>query len=72
MNKTTEIRQASAVSKEERFQIAKAYLAMNDRQNLAEYNRLVDLRMKHPNGDSNNPDDFDEIDLRMDLLMYSS
>lgn len=70
MNKTTEIRKASEVSKEERFQIAKTYLAMNDRQNLAEYNRLVDLRMKHPNGDSNNPDDFDEIDLRMELLMY--
>lgn len=72
MIKSAEIRKASAVSKEERFQIAKSYLAMNDRQNLKEYQRLVDLRLKHPNGDSNNPDDFDEIDLRMDLLMYSS
>ena len=70
MTKSAEIRQASEVTKDERLKIAKEYLAMNDRQNLKEYNRLVDLRMKHPNGESNNPDDFDEIDLRMDLLMY--
>ena len=72
MTKSAEIRKASEVRKEERFQIAKEYLAMNDRQNLKEYQRLVDLRLKHPNDDdSNNPDEFDEIDLRMDLLMYS-
>jgi len=70
MTKSVEIRKASAVSKEERFQIAKTYLAMNDKQNIKEYHRLMDLRMKHPNGESNNPDDFDEIDLRMELLMY--
>ena len=72
MTKSVEIRKASAVSKEERLKIAKEYLAMNDKQNIKEYHRLMDLRTKHPNGDSNNPDDFDEIDLRMELLMYSS
>ena len=70
MTQSVEIRKAVDVTKDERLKIAKEYLAMNDRQNLKEYNRLMDLRTKYPNGDSNNPDDFDEIDLRIDLLMY--
>lgn len=65
------MRKASEVSMEERFKIAKEYTQMNDRQNLAEYNRLVDLKMKHSNNDPDDPDEFDEIDLRIDLLMYS-
>lgn len=68
MTKSAVIRKAAEVSKEERFQIAKEYTQMNDRQNLAEYNRLVDLKTKYADLES---DEFDEIDLRMDLLMYS-
>lgn len=65
---SVKIRKASEVSKEERFKIAKEYLAMNDRQNLAEYNRLVDHKARYADLES---EEFDEIDLRMDLLMYS-
>lgn len=61
------MRKASEVSKVERAEIAKVYAGLNDRQNLKEYNRLVDLKMKHANNES---DELDELDLRIDILMY--